>query len=128
MRPRETALEFGETTDIQENFMNRRWLANTLLVVLLAGASLAMGCGDSIEGKYRDPSGTLIAQFEDGKAYLAFGAYAVDGTYKIDGNKITAKGDFGMMIPSPIVFTVNKDGSIDGPRDSVFTRLDKVKK
>ena len=108
--------------------MNRRWMINCLLVVLLAGASLAIGCGDSVEGKYRDPSGTLIAQFEDGKAYLAFGAYAVDGTYKIDGNKIIAKGDFGMMIPSPIVFTVNKDGSIDGPRDSVFTRLDKVKK
>ena len=107
--------------------MNRRWLANILLVVLAAGASVAAGCGSSVEGKYRDPSGTLIAQFEDGKAYLAFGAYAVDGTYKIEGNKIIAKGDFGMMIPSPIVFTVNKDGSIDGPRDTVFTRLDKVK-
>jgi hypothetical protein len=107
--------------------MNRRWLAKVLLVVLAAGASLVSGCGNSVEGKYRDPSGTLNAQFQDGKAYLAFGAYAVDGTYKIEGDKIIAKGDFGMMIPSPIVFTVNKDGSIDGPRDTVFTRLDKVK-
>jgi hypothetical protein len=107
--------------------MNRRWLASVLFVILCAGVSVVAGCGDSVEGKYRDPSGTLIAQFEDGKAYLAFGAYAVDGTYKIEGNKIIAKGDFGMMIPSPIVFTVNKDGSIDGPRDTVFTRLDKVK-
>jgi hypothetical protein len=125
--PLGSATLIDEKIHFQERVMNRSWLANVFLAFLVAGASVVAGCGNSVEGKYRDPSGTLIAQFQDGKAYLAFGAYAVDGTYKIEGDKIIAKGDFGMMIPSPIVFTVNKDGSIDGPRDTVFTRLDKVK-
>ncbi|HEY0704465.1 MAG TPA: hypothetical protein VGD60_16955 [Candidatus Acidoferrales bacterium] len=107
--------------------MNRAWLGRIFVLILVLSAGIAIGCGSGAEGKYRDPTGTLNAQFQDGKAYLAFGAYAVDGTYKIEGDKITAKGDFGPMIPSPLVFTINKDGSIDGPRDSVFTRLEKVK-
>jgi hypothetical protein len=111
-----------------EDFMKGSWLRKALMLSALTAATLAIGCfGNSAEGKYRDPSGTLNAEFKDGKAYLAFGAYAVDGTYKIDGNKIVATGNFGLMIPSPMVFTINKDGSIDGQRDSVFTRLEKVK-
>jgi|SRR5271156_1755822 len=98
-----------------------------LLVVVLAVAGFAAACGSSPEGKYRDPSGTINAEFKDGKAYVALGGYAVDGTYKIDGNKIIARGDFGMMLPSPLVFTINKDGSIDGPRDTMIPRLEKVK-
>ena len=97
------------------------------LVLVLAGVGLAMGCGSSPEGKYRDPSGSINAEFKDGKAYVALGGYAVDGTYKIEGDKIVARGDFGMMLPSPLVFTINKDGSIDGPRSTMIPRLEKVK-
>ena len=79
------------------------------------------------EGKYRDPTGSINAEFKDGKAYIALGVYAVDGTYTIEGNKIIAKGDFGPVIPSPCVFTINKDGTIDGPRNSLIRRLEKVK-
>jgi hypothetical protein len=107
--------------------MNCRSIRNALLVFALASAALAVGCGDGAEGKYRDPSGTINAEFKDGKAYVALGAYAVDGTYKIDGNKIVARGDFGPMLPSPLIFTVNKDGTIDGPRDTMIPRLEKVK-
>jgi len=100
----------------------------TLLVLILAGVGLAAGCGSGPEGKYRDPTGMANAEFKDGKAYLALGAYTVDGTYVISGDKITVSGkNFGPMIASPIVFTVNKDGSIDPPRDSMFPRLEKVK-
>jgi hypothetical protein len=99
----------------------------TLLVSLLLVLSIAVGCGSGPEGKYRDPSGTINAQFKDGKAYIALGAYAVDGTYKIDGKKIIARGDFGPMIPNPCVFTINDDGTIDGPRGSMIPRLEKVK-
>jgi hypothetical protein len=107
--------------------MNSPWIRKMLIVLVLVSAGLAMGCGSSAEGKYRDPSGTINVEFKDGKAYLALGAYAVDGTYKIEGNKIIARGDFGLMIPSPCVFTINKDGTIDGPRDTMFPRLEKVK-
>lgn len=97
------------------------------LVLVLAGVGFAMGCGSSPEGKYRDPSGSINAEFKDGKAYVALGGYAVDGTYKIEGDKIVARGDFGMMLPSPLVFTISKDGSIDGPRSTMIPRLEKVK-
>jgi hypothetical protein len=102
-------------------------MRTSLLVFILAGIALAVGCGNSPEGKYRDPSGTINAEFKDGKAYVALGGYAVDGTYKIEGDKIIARGDFGMMLPSPLVFTINKDGSIDGPRSTMIPRLEKVK-
>jgi hypothetical protein len=98
-----------------------------LLVFVLAGAALLVACGGGVEGKYRDPSGTINAEFKDGKAYVALGGYAVDGTYKIEGDKIIARGDFGLMLPSPLVFTINKDGSIDGPRSTMIPRLEKVK-
>jgi hypothetical protein len=107
--------------------MNHSWIRTTLFAVVLAGAALAIACGSSTAGKYRDPSGTINAEFKDGKAYIGLGAYAVDGTYKIEGDKIIARGDFGLMLPSPLVFTINKDGSIDGPRDTMIPRLEKVK-
>jgi hypothetical protein len=102
-------------------------MRKSFLVFILAGAALAVACGGGAEGKYRDPSGTINAEFKDGKAYVALGGYAVDGTYKIEGDKIIARGDFGMMLPSPLVFTINKDGSIDGPRSTMIPRLEKVK-
>src|ERR1035438_10201264 len=107
--------------------MNSSNLRKAVLISLLTGMLLALGCGSSPEGKYRDPSGTINAQFKDGKAYIALGAYAVDGTYKIEGKKIIARGDFGPMIPNPCVFTINDDGTIDGPRDRMIPRLEKVK-
>jgi hypothetical protein len=104
------------------NTMHRLFLAGTLAV-----ATLIAACGSGAEGKYRDPSGTINASFQDGKAYIGMGAYAVDGTYKIDGDKIIATGDFGMMLPHTITFTINKDGSIDPQRDTPIPRLEKVK-
>jgi hypothetical protein len=111
----------------QESFMNGKSIRNALLIFVLAASTLAVGCGGGAEGKYRDPSGTINAEFKDGKAYVALGAYAVDGTYKIEGDKIVARGDFGPMLPSPLVFTINKDGTIDGPRNSMIPRLEKAK-
>jgi len=98
------------------------------LCVLVALSFAAAACGSGgAEGKYRDPSGQINAKFKDGKAYIALGGYAVDGTYKIQGNKIIARSNFGPMIPNPCIFTINKDGTIDGPRDSMIPRLEKVK-
>ena len=98
-----------------------------ILVSVLAVSLFVLGCSKSPEGKYRDPSGQMNAEFKDGKAYIAMGGYAVHGTYKIEGDKIIASGNFGLMIPSPLVFTVNKDGSIDGPDNTFIPRLERVK-
>jgi hypothetical protein len=114
-------------TSAKERVMNSSWIRKALLFSVITGAGLAIGCGGGVEGKYRDPSGGINVEFKGGKAYIALGAYAVDGTYKVEGNKIIARGDFGMMIHSPLVFTVNSDGTIDGPRDSMIPRLEKVK-
>jgi hypothetical protein len=107
--------------------MHNSSIHKALLISLLACAFIGVGCGSSAEGKYRDPSGTINAEFKDGKAYIALGAYAVDGTYKIEGDKIIATGDFGLMLPHTVAFTINKDGTIDGPRDTMIPRLEKVK-
>jgi len=84
-------------------------IRKALLAFVLLSTTLAVACGSSAEGKYRDPTGTINAEFKGGKAYIALGAYAVDGTYTIAGNKIVARGDFGLMLPNPCVFTINKD-------------------
>jgi hypothetical protein len=47
--------------------MNRLLIRRALLVSVVACAVLGVGCGSSPEGKYRDPSGTINAEF-DGKA------------------------------------------------------------
>jgi hypothetical protein len=107
--------------------MSSSWIHRAVLATVLAGALLAVGCGSGAEGKYRDASGGINVEFKGGKAYIALGPYAVDGTYKIEGNKIVARGDFGAMLHSPLVFTINSDGSIDGPRDSMIPRLEKAK-
>jgi hypothetical protein len=107
--------------------MDNSLIRRLLLASALACAVLGVGCGSSAEGKYRDPSGSINAEFKGGKAYIALGAYAVDGTYKVEGDKIIATGDFGLMLPHTVVFTINKDGTIDGPRDTMIPRLEKVK-
>ena len=63
-------------------------IRTSLLFLTLAVTVLSTGCGSSPEGKYRDSSGTFNAEFSGGKAYIAMGAYAVDGTYKIQDNTL----------------------------------------
>jgi hypothetical protein len=100
-----------------------------MLAVVLGMAMLVAACGSGgVEGKCRDSSGTFNAEFKGGKAYIAMGAYAVDGTYKVEGNKLIATGDFGLMLPHTIVFTILEDGTLDPPRDTPIPRLEKVKK
>jgi hypothetical protein len=107
--------------------MKTHTFKRALLAAALGAATLIVACGGGVEGKYRDPSGTINCSFQDGKAYIGLGMYAVDGTYKIEGDKIIATGDFGLMLPHTIVFTVNKDGSLDPQRDTPIPRLEKVK-
>jgi hypothetical protein len=79
--------------------MNAR-TRNTFSIVLAGEAALLAACGSrGVEGKYCDSTSTFNAEFKDGKAYIAMGAYTVDGTYKIEGDIIIATGDFLPMLP-----------------------------
>jgi hypothetical protein len=119
--------EAHEKKSVEESVMNSPMFRKAILVSVLAAAVLAFGCGSNPEGKYRDPTGSINVELKGGKAYIALGAYAVNGTYTVEGKKITARGDFGMMIPNPLVLTINDDGSIQGPSDTMIPKLDKVK-
>jgi hypothetical protein len=45
--------------------MNALWLRKGCLVFVLTATALAIGCGSGgAEGKYRDPSGTINAEFK----------------------------------------------------------------
>ena len=107
--------------------MNLPLARKAILVSLIATAALLLGCGGGVEGKYRDPAGMINAEFKGGKAYVAMGGYAVNGTYTVEGKKIVCRGNFGPMLPNPLIFTINDDGSISGPDTTFIPKLDKVK-
>ena len=84
---------------------------------------------DTVNGK----PVTAVALIAGGKYYsLAtadqFGCGDITGgTYTIEGKKITCRGNFGLMLPNPLVLMINDDGSIQGAGDSLIPKLDKVK-
>lgn len=89
---------------------------------------LAVGCGGSgPEGKYRDSAGATTLELKSGgKANLDFGQIHIDGTYTLDGDKLTIRPTAGDTSQT-MVFVVNADGSIDGPPGSAIQKLQKVK-
>ncbi|HYB62212.1 MAG TPA: hypothetical protein VEH50_12140 [Methylomirabilota bacterium] len=102
--------------------MNNRWIRKVLLVSVLAGVGLAVACGANPEGTYRDPDGAVRLQLKSGKASLDVGPLHLDAAYKVDGDKLTLtplQGDTRQTI----VFTIDKDGSLEGPPDSMFPKL-----
>jgi hypothetical protein len=97
------------------------------MIVVLTGAALAIGCGDpGREGTYKDAAGAVTLELKSGKAALNFGRIHIDGSYTVDGDKITLHPTVGDTSQT-MVFTVNKDGSIDGPPGSEITKLQKTK-
>lgn len=107
--------------------MNSPWIRKALLVSVLAGAALAVGCGGSgPDGKYRDSDGAVTLELKGGKANLDFGQIHIDGTYTMDGGKLTIRPVVGDTSQT-MVFVVNADGSIDGPPGSAMPKLQKAK-
>lgn len=107
--------------------MMKAWIRNALLVFVLAGAGLAFGCGASNpDGKYRAPDGSVTLELNGRKASINVVQIHIDGTYKVDGNKLVispTEGDTSQTI----AFVINKDGSLEPPQGSQFPRLEKVK-
>jgi hypothetical protein len=112
--------------------MASAWSRNVMLVVVLAGAGLAAGCGGSIfgggsspEGKYQASDGSVTLELTGGKASLNIAQIHIDAAYTVDGNKLTIRPLEG-AVSQTLVFTINKDGSLDAPQGAPFPRLLKV--
>ena len=98
----------------------------SLLILVLAGAILAVGCGGgSAEGKYKDAEGAINLELKGGKATLNLGPSRIDGTYTVDGDKVSIRPTVGDTSQA-MVFTMNKDGSLDGPPGSDIKKLQKT--
>jgi hypothetical protein len=94
-------------------------------IVVIAGLGLAVvSCGKSngVEGStYEGNNGAFQIQFKpDGKASVALGPVSGDCTYtqKDKSVSVTCEGD-------QIDFTVNDDGSLNGPPDGMIGRMTK---
>ena len=75
-------------------------LSKPLVPTVLLLAAFTICCG-SYQGLYRDPSNTISVDLHKNKIRLSLGAYTIEGTYKLDGNKIIASGNFGPSSPTP---------------------------
>jgi hypothetical protein len=106
--------------------MKCAWIRNVVLIFVMAGTCLAIGCGSKPSGTYRDAEGAVTLQLNDGKATLDFGMIHLDAAYKVDGDKVTLTPLQGDMSQT-MVFTVNSDGSLAGPPGSEMPRLVKAK-
>jgi|ERR1700683_703261 hypothetical protein len=103
------------------------WMRRVLLISVLAGVGLSAACGaGNPEGKYRDADGTVTLELTGGKASINFGQIHMDGTYTVDGDKLTIRPTTGDTSQT-MVLTINKDGSLQGPQGSMITRLEKAK-
>jgi hypothetical protein len=75
---------------------------------------MAIGCGDSLSGKYEDESGAAMIEFKSGnKAYVTIKVLGVttESDYEVNGDKVTFRTRDG----GNTVFTIEKDGTLSGP-------------
>lgn len=102
-----------------------------VIVFVLAGASFAAGCGSIFgggsgpDGKYQASDGSVTLQLNGGKASMDIGPIHIDAAYTVSGDKLTVRPTEG-AISQTMVFTINKDGSLDPPQGGPFPRLEKV--
>lgn len=87
---------------------NNGWFTSLCLAVLL----LLSGCGQKLEGVYKDDLGVQEYEFtSDGTVYISTIGMTSEGTYEVEDNKVKiTKGTNDVAI-----YSLNKDGSIKGP-------------
>jgi hypothetical protein len=106
--------------------MTSSWIRKAILISIMAGACLAIGCGSKPEGTYKDPDGAVTLALKDGKASLDFGMIHIDAAYTVDGDKLTLTPLQGNAAQA-MVFVINSDGSLAGPPGSEMPKLVKAK-
>ena len=105
--------------------MRSLWIRKALVVLVLAGAALEIGClSPDRDGTYRDAAGAVTLELKGGKAALNYGGIHIDGTFTVDGDKLTIRPTVGNTSQT-MVFTGDKDGSREGPPGSDITKLQK---
>jgi hypothetical protein len=105
--------------------MNIASSRRALLICALAVAAVGVGCFDNVEGKYSDTTGAAKMELKDGKANMDFGGIRIDGTYKVEGDKLLIQSTEGA--PQTVSFTINGDGSLEAPAGAAFPKLAKIK-
>jgi hypothetical protein len=94
------------------------------LGILVTGGLLLAGCGGKVEGNtYAGNGGVVQVEFKSGgKAYVSTGPVSTPCTYTESGKSVTliCEGD-------KTVFTMDDDGTLNGPQGGMLGRLTKKK-
>jgi len=79
--------------------------------LLIAACLFLTACGQKIDGTYSDEMGITEYNFKSGdKVYVSMMGNETELDYAIDDDKVKISGPQGNMI-----FTLNEDGSLQGP-------------
>jgi hypothetical protein len=99
--------------------------SNGLLLFVVAALSVTIACGGGVKGNtYVDNGNVVQIEFKsDGKAYMSMGPMTNTCTYTESGKNVTVSCGPG----ETLAFTVDDDGSLNGPPGGVVSRLTKKK-
>ena len=101
----------------------KAFIRGTRFLATVCAASLILaGCGKSVSGStYEGTGGAFTVEFQsDGKAVTTIAGQAADCTYTEDSKSVTLT-----CAGQPVVFTINDDGSLSAPSDSMLGKLTK---
>jgi len=106
---------------MKTNLNSSRTRACSALVLSLI---FLFGCGGGVSGNtYTDNGGVVQVEFKSGgKAYVSTGPVSHTCSYTENGKSVTLNCD-----GDKTVFTVDDDGSLNGPQGGFLGRLNKKK-
>lgn len=106
--------------------MNKTWFRKLLAVPTLAAFLFVSGCFDDVVGKYQDTGGNKLELKSGGAAIIDMGPLRIEGTYTVDGGKVTVK-PAGDPSVNNLILTIESDGSLTPQPNPVFTKFSKAK-
>jgi len=86
--------------------------------VIISACLFLTACGSPIEGTYSDEMGVTRYTFkDDDKVYMSIMGTETELEYSVEDNKVKIGSPQGNM-----VFTLNEDGSLQGPMGMKLTK------
>jgi hypothetical protein len=102
----------------------RKMLLSSVMAIVCISLAGCSSCNTGVEGKYQDESHLITLELgPGGKGSIALGAMSSPATYTVSGNNITVVDEQG----AKTVFTLNPDGSLNGPPNGMIGKMVKVK-